>query len=105
MKTSTNVRVSAAALLALLAAFAFPALAAEPAGKAATPADNFKISGPYTQENLTIFLIHGDDQLKGKNLLTLQEAMDQKKVVVHETQNVNQLSIENVSADVEVFVQ
>ena len=42
----------------------------------------------------------------GRDLfLTLQEAMEQKKVVVHETSDVNELSIENVSADVDVFVQ
>src|SRR5262249_43202397 len=64
-----------------------------------------KISGPYHCDNLTVFLIHGSDQLEGKNILTLQEAMEKKVVVVHETKNVQQLSIENVSADVEVFVQ
>jgi len=36
--------------------------------------------------------------------LTLPEALDQKKVIVHETGSVNELSIENVS-DQEVFVQ
>lgn len=44
----------------------------------------YKLSGPFTHENLTIFLIHGEDQLKGKTPLTLQEALEQKKVVVHE---------------------
>ena len=85
-------------------------VAAEPPPKAATdkardkPAVSYRLSGPYTHDNLTIFLIHGDDQIKGKDILTLDEALKQKKVVVHETKNVNQLAIENVSAD-EVFVQ
>ena len=65
---------------------------------------NYKISGPYTHKNLTVFLIHGDNQTNGKTPLTLQEAMEQKKIVVHETSNVNELSIENKSDD-EVFVQ
>jgi hypothetical protein len=64
----------------------------------------YKFSGPFTHDNLTIFLIHGDDLLKGKDILTLQEGLEQKKVVVHETKNVNELAIENVS-DQEVFVQ
>jgi hypothetical protein len=81
-------------------------LAAEPAPKAAPqkPAVSYRFSGPYTHENLTVFFIHGDDQIKDKDILTLDEALKQKKVMVHETKNVNQLAIENVSAD-EVFVQ
>jgi hypothetical protein len=63
-----------------------------------------KLSGPYTHDNLTIFLIHGDDQFKGRKLLTLDEALEQKKVVVHETKNVRELSVENTSDD-EVFIQ
>jgi hypothetical protein len=75
---------------------------AEPPARIAPPA--FRFSAPITHENLTIFLIHGEDQLKNKNLLTLDEALEQKKVIVHETKNVGELSIENVSAD-EVFIQ
>src|SRR5262249_10164393 len=48
---------------------------------------------------------HGVDQFKGKKFLTLQEAMQQKKIIVHETKKVNELSIENVSANKEIFVQ
>src|SRR5438477_3660806 len=62
------------------------------------------LTGPYTHENLTVFLIHGGDQSGGKTYLTLQEALDQKKVVVHETGNVNELSVENVS-DEPVYIQ
>ena len=40
----------------------------------------------------------------GENYLTLQEALEQKKVVVYETGNVNELSIENVG-DQPVFIQ
>jgi hypothetical protein len=81
--------------------------ASNPAAPGSTPAEaapNYRLSGPYTHENLTIYLIHGEDKVKDKNFLTLQEALAAKKVIVHETQNVNQLSIENTSAD-EVFVQ
>jgi hypothetical protein len=71
---------------------------------AAKAADQ-KISGPYTHGNLTIFLVHGKDTVPGKQFLTLQEALEQKKVIVHETKDVNNLTIENVASDVEVFVQ
>jgi hypothetical protein len=70
-----------------------------------TTAGDYKISGPYIHENLTIFLVHGKDTITGKKFLTLQEAMQQKKVIVHETKDVNELAIENVSADEEVYVQ
>jgi len=76
-----------------------------PAQKDETPSVDYKISGPYTHENLTIFLIHGKDTISGKKFLTLQEAMQQKVVIVHETKDVNELAIENVSEDEEVYVQ
>src|SRR5688500_18333409 len=63
-----------------------------------------RISGPYTHENLSVYLIHGPDRAKGVNYLTLQEAMEQKKVIVHETGDVNELAIENVS-DQDVYIQ
>jgi hypothetical protein len=68
------------------------------------PALALRVSGPITHDNLTIFLIHGDDQLKDRKLITLDEALEQKKIVVHETKDVNKLAIEN-TADVDVFVQ
>lgn len=76
-----------------------------PTMKDEAQAGDYKISGPYTYENLTIFLIHGKDTLSGKKFLTLQEAMASKVVIVHETKDVNELAIENVSSDEEVYVQ
>ena len=74
-----------------------------PVGQA-PEAGNYKISGPYKHDNLSVFLIHGKDRITGRTFLTLQEAITQKKVIVYETQSVNQLAIENVSSD-EVYVQ
>ena len=62
-----------------------------------------RLSGPFTHENLTIFLVHGPSTLKG-NYLTLAEAMEAKLVKVHETGDVNELAIENVGKE-PVFVQ
>ena len=67
-------------------------------------AENYRISGPYTHKNLTIFLVHGKDLLPGKNFLTLQEALAQKKVRVYETKEVNELAIRNLSNQ-DIYVQ
>ena len=67
-------------------------------------ADGYRLEGPFTQGNLTVFLVHGKDKLKGQTFITLQEAMVQRKVIVRETREVNSLTIENVSGD-EVYVQ
>ena len=67
------------------------------------PAGEYHLSGPYTHDNLTLFLIHGPNKTN-HNLLTLEEAIDQRKVVVYETRNVNELAIENVSND-DVFIE
>ena len=76
-----------------------------PTQKEETQTGDYKISGPYSHENLTIFLVHGKDALGGMKYVTLQEAMQRKIVIVHETKDVNELAIENVSEDQEVYVQ
>jgi len=63
------------------------------------------ISGPYTHNNLSIFLIHGADKLKDKTFLTLDEALAQKVAVVYETGEVSELAVENKSPTVYVYVQ
>ena len=67
------------------------------------PDDKHRLSGPYTHQNLTVFLVHGKDQTT-KRFLTLQEALAQKKVRVYETKDVNELSIRNLSNQ-DVYVQ
>jgi len=67
-------------------------------------AGDYRLSGPYTHKNLTIFLIHGKSIVLSKNFLTLQEAMEQKKVIVHETKTVSELAIENLSNE-DIYVQ
>jgi hypothetical protein len=65
---------------------------------------DYRLSGPYTHKNLSIFLVHGKNLIKAKSFLTLQEALVQRKVVVYETKSVNELSIQNFS-DEDVYVQ
>lgn len=64
---------------------------------------NYRLSGPYTHGNLTVFLVHGKD-LTNKTFLTLQEALAQKKVRVYETKEVNELAIRNLSNQ-DIYVQ
>ena len=61
----------------------------------AAPADGLRISGPFTYENLSLYLLHAPGKQAATNLLTLREAIEQKKAAVYETGNVQQLSIEN----------
>jgi hypothetical protein len=63
----------------------------------------YRLSGPYTHKNLTVFLIHGKDQTT-RTFLTLQEALAQKKVKVYETKDVNELAIRNLSNQ-DIYVQ
>ena len=65
----------------------------------------YKVSAPYTYKNLSIFLIHGKDESKKGNIMTLQEAMERKLFVVYETSDVNELQVENLSKEFEVFIQ
>jgi len=69
-----------------------------------TDAGEYRLSGPYTHKNLSIFLIHSRTVTRTKTFLTLQEALEQKKVVVYETKSVNELAIQNLSSE-DVYVQ
>jgi len=81
-----------AVLTALLACAQLPA----------QDASHYRISGPNTYENLSIFLIHGPGHASRK-LITLQEALAEHKVIVYETQSVNELAIANISEE-DVFI-
>src|SRR5512145_2389484 len=63
-----------------------------------------RVSGPFVYENLDLYLIHGPDRIDKRSFVPLGEALERKMVVVRETGNVSELSIENVS-DKEVYVQ
>src|SRR5574340_490029 len=78
-------------------------LAALAAGSIPTWAATLRLSGPYVHDNLSIYLVHGQDRVQ-KNYLTLAEAIEQRKVVVHETGHVNQLQVENLSRQ-DVYIQ
>lgn len=88
-------KLSMAAALAAVTLAAMPAAASEP-----------QISGPYQQDNLAIFLIHGPSMPAGHlPLVTLDEALAGGQAAVYETSDVNNLEVENLSADRLLFVQ
>jgi hypothetical protein len=64
---------------------------------------SFTVSGPFTYQNLAVFLLHGADRLVGKDFLTLEEALQTGQAVVHDTRRVN-LDVENRSPSQDVFV-
>jgi hypothetical protein len=63
----------------------------------------YQITGPFTHDNLTVFLIHGPGTAT-RTLLNLEQAIAERKVIVYETRDVNQLTIENVSG-IDVFIE
>ena len=67
--------------------------------------DDFTLSGPFSHKNLSVYLIHGHSAEKSRKIVTLQEALDLKIVIIYETGQVNELSIENISVDIDIFIQ
>ncbi len=79
-----------------------PSIAAPAAN--APPASPYTVSQPYCSNNLAVFLIHGKEKMKGQSIMTLEEALAKKQVLVEETSDVNQLKIQNLSNSA-VFLQ
>lgn len=68
-------------------------------------AERLKVVGPKSHDNLTVFLIEGDDRMDTSKVLTLSEALQKKgSVVVKETGNVNELTVRNKDAKNTVFI-
>ncbi len=104
MIRSTIVILILTAILALAfgASGEIPRGAADPTGTLSW--DDYRLTGPYSHANLSLFLVHGPDQWQGADVLTLTEAMKRGAVTVYETDSVNELAIENVAGDVTVFI-
>lgn len=66
---------------------------------------SFAISGPYTHDNLSVFLLHGPDTLPPRPIVTMSEALEAKSFVVHETGEVSTLAVENLSDTDDVLIQ
>ncbi len=83
------------------AAFSIGFIALGAPGGEAAP--GYRVSGPFTHENLSLYFVHGEAD-KGPVPLTLEEALGKQRIRVDETSKVNELSLENIG-DEEVFVQ
>lgn len=57
----------------------------------------YNIGPSHTCKNLQLFFLSTDKNIINKAYMTLSEAMKKKYVTVFETENVNQLSVENLS--------
>ncbi len=75
-----------------------------PQASAAAAENGYRLSGPYTQNNLAIYLIHRENRSAGPVPITLDEAMRQGLVKVVETGSVSRLMVRNLG-DREVFIQ
>ncbi|MBP7415816.1 MAG: hypothetical protein KA831_04115 [Pyrinomonadaceae bacterium] len=93
---NTRLKIGILSIIALISGMAATATA---------QSSGYKISAPYTYKNLSIFLIHGKDESKKTNMMTLQEAMERKLFRVYETSEVNELEVENLSKEQDVFIQ
>lgn len=96
-------RISPSAAPFILAALLLPSLLLRAQDR--PRAGDYQISGPYHYRNLSVFLLHGEDRITGRKMVTLEEGMAQGFVKVYETGTVNGLEIENLSNDTEVYVQ
>ena len=77
------------------------------AGTAILPAADYRLTGPHTVDHATVYLVYPAQPktvASGRNYLPLKEALAQRKVAVYETGNVNELAIENLSQDTDVFI-
>lgn len=92
-----------ASLAVLVLGLAALASVRSPSQSAAEPA--VALSSGHAHDNLTVFILRGPDVLEGKNILTLQEALERNLAVVYETSSVNMLEVENLSPDHELFLQ
>ncbi|MGD0438759.1 MAG: DUF6569 family protein [Bryobacteraceae bacterium] len=97
-------KVQASSLIALVAfAACFAMLSIRSLSGQPRRASEYRVSGPYVHENLSVFLIHGQSRPTTR-LVTLEQAVAERKVVVYETRNVNELAIENVSGE-DIFIE
>ena len=80
--------------------------AAVATGSATAPAadNDYRLTGPYTRGNLSIYLIHRENTDRAPVPLALGEAMEQGAVEVLETGTVEELVIRN-TGDRAVFIQ
>ena len=86
--------------LAILTTLAVPAARAQ----APSAIASLEITGPYAYQNLAVFLVHDKQAAEHAEMLTLEEALKSKDVVVEETSQVNELVASNKGSK-SVYIQ
>jgi hypothetical protein len=79
-------------------AFASESITTEESGR-------FKVLGPFTNRNLTLYLVKGKDVIKKTKFVTLEQALKDGKVMVVETGDVRNLVISSNYVKEYVFIQ
>ena len=103
MRHSLLLGLCAAVVLAVISTT--PALAEEEPAVTTVEVGRHRGSGPYVHKNLAVYVVRGEDSVAGKTFMTLDEALGQELAVVHETSNVQELSVENRSDVVHLYIQ
>ncbi len=103
MQRRSFVSCAAAACAALAFSHAEPVVAAGSEIATTGAARDYRLSGPFAHENLAIYLVHGAPG-GGPVPLTLQEALETGGFKVYETNDVNELAVQNLGVD-PVFIQ
>jgi hypothetical protein len=79
--------------------------AEKPAAEKPADPNAIRLSGPYTYQNLSVFLVHRKDAAAKEQYLTLKEALDKGLVKVVETGSVGQLVINNNAENINIYIQ
>ena len=101
-RTPTGLWIVAVALLLIGSATSGAGRTAP--GQPSASAGDYRLAGPYTHENLTVYLIEGDESWTRAGFLTLTEALERGDARVAETSSVNELTIENLCVDSPIIV-
>lgn len=65
--------------------------------------NGYRLEGPFAHENLTVFLISGDERVGHGAYATLEEALAAQTIAIHETGSVNQIELE-YTGEVDLFI-
>ena len=63
------------------------------------------VTEPVVHRNLAIYFLRGPDRVDDSRVVTLAEALDHGWAVIHETGQVNELAVENLMEDGDLFLQ
>ncbi len=65
--------------------------------------NGYRLDGPFAHENLTVFLIAGEERVGAGAYVTLEEALAKESITLHETGSVNQIELE-YTGEVDLFI-